>query len=116
MKIPKQVKIGWRVYDIEQGEHRSADGGGDLYGEINYEQNQIYIYAGLDDENKKVVLLHEIIHGIGYMIGNEEFRKNEGLIIASVVKQAYFLCSQLCVKQLIQRGLYHVKKCRRNER
>ena len=82
MGIPKEIKIGWRVYDIEQGEHRSGSCGGDLYGEINYEQNKIYIYREQDEENKRVTLLHEILHGIGFMIGNNEFRENEGLITA----------------------------------
>ena len=82
MNIPDKVKIGWRTYDIEQGEHRSADCGGDLYGEIRYDQNKIYLYDKQDEESKKVTLLHEILHGIGYMIGDTEFRKNEGLITA----------------------------------
>lgn len=82
MSIPDKVKIGWRTYDIEQGEHRSADCGGDLCGEIRYEQNKIYLYDKQDEENKKVTLLHEILHGIGYMIGDIEFRNNEGLITA----------------------------------
>jgi hypothetical protein len=82
LNIPNKVKIGWRTYDIEQGEHRSAECGGDLYGEIRYEQNKIYLYDKQDEENKKVTLLHEILHGIAYMIGNDEFRKDEGLITA----------------------------------
>lgn len=82
MKIPNKIKIGWRVYEIEQGEHRSNSRGYDLYGEIQYEQNKIYLYDKQGEENKCVSLLHEILHGIGYMIGNDDFRNNEGLITA----------------------------------
>lgn len=82
MKIPKQIKIGWRVYDIEQSEHRSNEQGYDLYAEIQYEKNKIYLYDKQDEENKCVSLLHEILHGIGFMIGNQAFRKDEELITA----------------------------------
>lgn len=80
MKIPEKVKIGWRNYTIEQGEHKSGDFGGDLYGEIHYEQDKIWLYQGQSDENKIVTLLHEILHGIFYTSGNKEWRENEELI------------------------------------
>jgi len=82
MKIPAKVKIGWREYRIEQGEHRIADNGGDLYGEIQYEQGRIYIYDKQSEENKAVSLLHEIIHGILYLCGREKQRGDEGLVTA----------------------------------
>ena len=78
--IPNKVKIGWREYTVEQSEHRSGDGGGDLYGEINYEGQKIYIYDKLTPDNKVVTLLHEIMHGIFYISGHEKWRKDEGLI------------------------------------
>jgi hypothetical protein len=80
MNIPESVKIGWRTYKINQAEHRTGEGGNDLYGEIEYGQNTIYLYDKLDDENKAVTLLHEIIHGILYLAGRGE-RKDEELII-----------------------------------
>lgn len=42
MNIPEKVKINWRTYSIEQGEHRAGRNGGDLYGEIAYEDNKIF--------------------------------------------------------------------------
>lgn len=78
--IPDKVKIGWRSYEVVQGEHRSGDNGGDLYGEISYEENKIYIYDKQSEENKIVTLLHEILHGIFYLSGHDEWRKNEELI------------------------------------
>jgi hypothetical protein len=78
--IPDKVKIGWRVYDIEQSEHRTGDNGCDLYGEINYEGQKIFIYDKLSEDNKSATLLHEILHGVFYISGHEEWRKNEELI------------------------------------
>lgn len=78
--IPDKVKIGWREYNIIQDEHRTSDDGGDLYGQIEYEKNQIYLYDKQGEENKIVTLLHEIIHGIFYMSGQTEWRTNEDLI------------------------------------
>jgi Zn-dependent peptidase ImmA (M78 family) len=82
MNIPAKVKIGWREYEVIQGEHRSGDGGGDLYGEIQYEQNTIFIWDKLDHDNKAVTLLHEIIHGLFYMCGRTDLRNDEGLVTA----------------------------------
>ena len=79
MNIPETVNLGWRTYKIEQGEHRS-DVNGDLYGEIKYEDNKIFIYRELDNDNKAVTLLHEMIHWIFYNAGQEDWRKNENLI------------------------------------
>jgi hypothetical protein len=78
--ISDKVKIGWREYIIKQGEHRTADNGGDLYGQIKYDDNEIYLYDKQTEENKHVTLLHEIIHGIFYMSGHSEWRGNEDLI------------------------------------
>jgi hypothetical protein len=82
MQIPEKVKIGWREYMIEPGEHRTGDGGGDLYGEITYEENKIYVWDKLSHDNQCVTLLHEIIHGIFYLSGRKENRNDEPLIEA----------------------------------
>ena len=79
MQIPEKIKIGWRTYSIEQGERRFGSNGGDLYGEIQYEKGEIYLYEGQSEENKWVTLLHEIIHGIFFMTGQSEYRGNEDL-------------------------------------
>jgi hypothetical protein len=80
LNIPDKVKIGWREYVISQGEHRSGSKGGDLYGEIEYEEQTIYLYDKQGEENKSATLLHEIIHGIFYISGHDKWRENEELI------------------------------------
>jgi len=81
LNIPDSIKIGWRNYAITQGEHRSGDSGGDLYGEISYEKRQIFLYEKIDDDEKSVTLLHEIAHGILYNMGSE-LRTDENFITA----------------------------------
>lgn len=82
MNIPDKVKIGWREYSVKQDEHRTGDNGGDLYGEIVYDKNEIYLYDKQDEESKKVTLIHEMLHGIFYMCGRGKNRKDEDLITA----------------------------------
>lgn len=81
MNIPETVKIGWRNYVITQGEHRAGNNGGDLYGEILYEERKIYLYGKADEDEKSVTLLHEIAHGILYNMGSE-LRGNENFVTA----------------------------------
>ena len=81
MNIPESVKIGWRNYAIEPGEHRSGDTGGDLYGEITYEKRKIFLYDKIDEDEKNVTLLHEIFHGILYNMGSA-LRTDENFVTA----------------------------------
>ena len=82
MNIPEKVKINWRTYSVEQGEHRAADNGGNLYGEIVYENNKIFLYEKLDQSEKEVTLLHEIIHGLLYFMGKDDLRNDEAFVTA----------------------------------
>jgi hypothetical protein len=81
LNIPETIKIGWRNYVINQGEHKAGSDGGDLYGEIEYEKRQIYLYEKIDDDEKSVTLLHEIFHGIFFNMGNA-LRSDENFITA----------------------------------
>ena len=80
LNIPDKVKIGWRNYDIAQGEHRGSDDG-DIYGQIEYGKRQIFLYEKLDEDEKSVTLLHELVHGILFNMGNE-LRTNELFVTA----------------------------------
>lgn len=81
MNIPETVKIGWRNYNVEQGEHRAGDNGGDLYGQIHYEKRKIFLYDKLDEDEKSVTFLHEIAHAILYNMGSE-LRSDENFVTA----------------------------------
>lgn len=87
MNIPESVKIGWRNYTIEQGEHRSGDNGGDLYGEITYEKRHIFLYDKMDEDEKNVTLLHEITHGILFNMGS--LLRTDELFITALTENLY---------------------------
>ncbi|MFA5252670.1 MAG: hypothetical protein WC454_08825 [Phycisphaerae bacterium] len=81
MSVPEKVKIGWRTYEINQNEHKTSDNGkNDLWGEIDYDRNKIYIYEKQPEEVKPVTLLHEIVHGIFCLSGHSDWRDNEDLV------------------------------------
>lgn len=81
LNIPENVKIGWRNYTVAQGEHRAGDNGGDLYGQIEYEKRQIFLYEKIDTDEKSVTLLHEMLHGIFFNMGNA-LREDENFVTA----------------------------------
>ncbi len=80
MNIPEKVKIGWRTYKINQGEHRATNDGETLAGEIDYDDNTIYIYDKQSEDVKIATLLHEILHGIFLFSGHTDWRTNEDLV------------------------------------
>ena len=81
LNIPKTLKIGWRNYTINQSEHKAGNNGGDLYGQIEYEKRQIYLYDKIDADEKSVTVLHEVLHGIFYNMGNA-LREDENFVTA----------------------------------
>lgn len=85
MTIPEKIKIGRKIYTVEQGERRPHPDG-TLCGEIDSINGTIYLYDKLDGDDKVVTLLHEIIHGICFQRGQEI---SEGLIDA--IAEGFFL-------------------------
>ena len=73
MVIPDMIKILYKEYVIEQQENLH-DSGGDLYGQIQYLPEKIFLNAASSEEQKKATLIHELIHGIDemYNIGLKE--------------------------------------------
>lgn len=63
-----KIKIGWRTYKIVIDPIIDAN---HTNGEVVYQQKRITISPSQSDESKKTCLLHEIIHGILYNMGNE---------------------------------------------
>jgi hypothetical protein len=62
-----------------------------LLGRIDFIEQRIQIDAGLSDEKRRVVLLHEIIHGILEANGFAEENQNEHLIqsLATALVQVF---------------------------
>lgn len=62
--LPKSLRIGYRVYSVEEYDAELADAAGDL-GECNKSIARIRVkLAGLDRAEIANVLLHELFHGI----------------------------------------------------
>lgn len=73
MNIPKFVNILYKKYDIEIVDNLH-DEDGDLYGQIQYLPEKIYLHSESSEEQKKATLCHEILHGLNemYNIGLKE--------------------------------------------
>lgn len=82
MQIPDKVKIGWREYLIQKYGARRNTNGDLLCGEIDYVKHTIYLNNEYSEEQMKVTLLHEIMHGIFNREGHTDWRENEDLIDA----------------------------------
>ena len=90
MKIPNNIKIGWRDYTVEFIEERIDEDEELLDGEIDFSNHIIYINNDLLNEDEKIVtFLHEIIHGVFQSQGHSEWGSNEDLIEA--VSEGLFL-------------------------
>ena len=68
MKIPKNVKILYKEYNVEF-EPNLHDENGDLYGQILYMPERIIINSAGSVEQQKSTLLHEIVHGLDELYG-----------------------------------------------
>lgn len=73
MKIPGKIKVLYKEYTVEETVNLH-DNGGDLYGQIHYLQEKIFLNVDAREEQKKSTLLHELIHAMDeiYSIGLKE--------------------------------------------
>jgi len=79
MKLPKKIKVGGIVYDIEITKvpdvpplcKNHADG------QVDYDKCKIFIDESLPQQLREQVLFHEIIHAIEY---NNNFESEERII------------------------------------
>lgn len=66
MTIPEKAKILYKEYAVEQ-QKNLHDEGADLYGQIHYLPESIFLNADSSEEQKKATLIHELIHGMDEM-------------------------------------------------
>lgn len=73
MNIPEKIRILYKTYDIKQVENLH-DGENDLYGQIHYLSEEIYLNISASEKQKEATLIHEVIHGLDeiYRIGLDE--------------------------------------------
>ena len=83
MKIPKTVKIGWRNYTVKFIDERRDEKGNLLDGEIDLTNHFIYIDETIaNEEEKMIVFLHEVVHGIFHNQRHNKYGNNEELVEA----------------------------------
>lgn len=72
MKIPEFIKIGYKVYRIEECEPKLTIE--DYYGTIEYNDEKIYLRNSNSEEQNEQTLLHEVLHGVSefYLLGMDE--------------------------------------------
>lgn len=74
VNIPENINILYKTYSVKQ-EKNLHDGQDDLYGQIHYLPEQIFLNIDASNSQKEATLIHEVIHGLDemYRIGlNEE--------------------------------------------
>ena len=73
MNIPESVNILYKKYDIEMVDNLH-DEKGDLYGQIRYLPEKIYLNSAAKEQQMKATLIHEVIHAMDemYNIGLKE--------------------------------------------
>jgi hypothetical protein len=104
----KKIKIGYQVYDYIEVNELFNDNNESLLGQISYKDKRIHLKKGLADEVWAEVILHEILHGVDFIVLNnlEEKQINQlGIGLAFLLKQnpRFF---DLCRKHLYYERKY----------
>jgi hypothetical protein len=68
----KTVKIGGLVYTIQECDDPRSESDEKILGDISYTYERIRIERAIPDRVKRVVLLHEIVHGVLEHAGHEQ--------------------------------------------
>ncbi len=94
MRLPDSIKVGDFIYRITEESKQLMDARG-LWGECQYMQQEIFINASLNDERKKLVFCHEMVHAMLHEHGrddynDEEFIKQLGVMIYRLLRDNDF--------------------------
>lgn len=85
MNLPNKIVIGSRTFRVEYKDKPSdvdGQGRGSMWGQIDWWDKKIRIYAkSRDSEDIIVTLMHEIVHGILNVMGQQELGKNESFVV-----------------------------------
>lgn len=82
MKIPQNIKIGWRNYIIKMCEEIRDENGDLLNGQIDFTNHIICIDKNINIDEQVVAFLHEVGHGIYKSQCHSEWGDNEDLVEA----------------------------------
>lgn len=85
MIIPSHVKIGYKDYSVEQVDYLD-DEVKLLYGRVNYDAEVIKLCNRYPENQRKCVLVHEIIHAIDDML-EIDFKEEQVIKLAKGLYQ-----------------------------
>lgn len=66
MKLPEQIKIGWKDVDLQRVKVSFVKNNSDYWGQYIARQNKIEIQEEAEGQDLANTLVHEIIHAIVY--------------------------------------------------
>lgn len=64
MKVPKEVKIGYKTIKVNMVDGHVIDGNKVCYGNIEYDNGNINISSLYSEDQQKCTFVHECVHGI----------------------------------------------------
>lgn len=89
MELPNEVNIAginYQITEVQQIEHDDAN-----WGVTIYEAHQIQLKSSLDDERKRQVFIHEVLHAVffesGYKEHDEEIIDRISTTLSGVLKK-----------------------------
>jgi len=88
--LPQEIHVGSIIYKIEEKENLTYDdhqSNERVYGLTCYDKQTIYIEKNLEDDVKKVVLLHEILHTLLFNGGEDDINTKIHRIIDLIAHQ-----------------------------
>lgn len=71
MKIPKKVKVGPYIYKVTYHKKLHDEQGQVLWGQALYQKQLIQIQKNMSRDRQNVVFLHEALHAIVELIGQQ---------------------------------------------
>lgn len=88
-----RVNVCGHIYDIVECED-VFDVDSTHFGKIDYKQGIIYVNKDLTSPLKKEVIIHEMVHGILFHIGQDEKSQDEEFVqaMANAIYQGFQIC------------------------
>lgn len=68
MRIPRNIKIGYKTFKVKMLDNEVIDGNKVCYGNIEYDEGQIKISTLYSEDQQKCTFIHECLHGIDDII------------------------------------------------
>ncbi len=94
-KLPNEIKVGWKTYNIEFSSAK-LNSGGELYGQIDYDNGIITIRESSTPDQIRATLIHEVLHAISEMYGLELEEK----LVTDVANALYTVYKDNATKKL----------------